>query len=52
MLIIDVFMENPFVNSAIIDLSNGQIETFTLYGTIHCDYNGPLSVFVNKVVGL
>ena len=25
----DVFMENPFVNSAIIGLSNGQIVIFT-----------------------
>ena len=28
MLIID-FMENPFVNSAVIGLSNGEIEGFT-----------------------
>ena len=37
MLISDVIMENPFVNSAVIGLSNGDIVRFTSYKTIHCN---------------
>ena len=29
MLISDIFMENPFVNTAVIGLSNGEIARFT-----------------------
>ena len=56
MLINDVFMENSFVNFAIIDLSNGQIVIFTSLRTIQYNtmllYKSPLSVFVNKAMGL
>ena len=58
MLTSDVIMENPFVNSAIIDLSNSQIVIFTSqrskehYNVTQCNYKGLLSLFVNKAVGL
>ena len=68
MLTMDVIMENPFINSAIIDLANGHyikdlsaiIDLSNGHFTVHeeqynvtqCNYKGPVSLFVNKAVGL
>ena len=46
MLTSNVFKENPFVNSAVIGLSNGQIVRFTSekqYNVMQCNYKGPFS---------
>ena len=52
MLISDVFMENPFVNSDCIGLSNGEIVRFTSQKTIQCYKMYLLGPFSNKAVGL
>ena len=54
MLTSEVFKENPFVNFAVIGLSNGKIVRFTSSkqcNVTQCDKKGLFS-FVNKAVGL
>ena len=48
-MIKDVFMENPFVNSAVIDLSNSEIVRFTSK-KYNVRKKAHLALFVNKAV--
>ena len=48
-------MENPFLNSAIIDLSNAQIVILRhkkQYGVTKCNEKAHLDLFICKAVGL
>ena len=55
MLTSDVFIENPFVNSAVIGLSNGLIVDLRhkkQHSLTQCNKKARLALFVNKAVGL
>ena len=56
MLISDIFIENPLVNSAVTGLSYGEIVRFYViikqYNITQCNKKACLALFVNKSEGL